>query len=167
MPIGKVRKFTSQLLEQLEPVHKVGVVHADVKPENVVLEQDGSGVRLVDFGNSVLIDSEEPRYPTPGYAPPESVEGYACTPAVDVWSAGCVACECYTGRPLFDWKTFDPTKATAKSVEDAITEAVESRRDVSEKDRDEFKNVLMKMLCVDADKRITVTGALKLPFFSE
>jgi serine/threonine protein kinase len=166
MPISKVREFMRQILRQLESLHNASVIHTDLKPANVVLERDGSGVRIVDYGSSVRAGGREERRPTPGYLPLEAANRAPGRPEMDVWSAGCMFCECYTGRPLFDWTTFQPEKATAGSVKVAILEAVESRRDVSDTDREEFRELLMRMICVDVAQRIPVTDALSLPFFS-
>lgn len=73
--------------------HDAGIVHADVKPKNILMSEDGQP-KLTDFGSSVLI--EEPNqvkeyHGTPGYTAPEIIKGISPRPASDIYSLGIVA----------------------------------------------------------------------------
>ncbi|EFN78666.1 serine/threonine-protein kinase mos isoform X2 [Harpegnathos saltator] len=73
--------------------HNSGVIHADVKPTNILMAADGRP-KLTDFGSSLLLDelhiSIKPRG-TPGYAAPEMLRGNAPTFTADIYSLGIVA----------------------------------------------------------------------------
>jgi hypothetical protein len=97
----------AQVLEALAHAHAKGIVHRDVKPANVILEQGGDvSVRLLDFGLAQL-DEAEPLTAvgdvpgTLGYIAPERLAGGDATGAADVWSVGVLLWEALAGRHPF------------------------------------------------------------------
>ena len=104
LSLYKVQIVMRDLLNSLVGLEKIGVVHSDVKPENI-LTQDNStlAVKLVDFGSSRRYPQQPPssyiqsRY----YRAPEVVLGLPHDFKIDIWSAACVAVEIYIGNPLF------------------------------------------------------------------
>jgi serine/threonine-protein kinase len=89
--------------EALAAAHVHGVVHRDVKPENVLIARDGT-VKVADFGIAAVADYERT---VPGgtitgtlrYLSPEQARGEEATLASDVWGAGAVLAELLTGKP--------------------------------------------------------------------
>ena len=108
-PFDETRAVTvmAQVAAGLHAAHVHGVVHRDVKPENVLLTHDEHGAEravLLDFGISHVATSDgadAPRAGTPDFMAPEQIRGEAAGPPADQWSA-CVTLYCLvTGRSPF------------------------------------------------------------------
>ena len=96
----------SQVASTLAYAHRQGVVHRDVKPANVLLDEDGNAY-LSDFGIAArLADSENARRPltsSPAYVTPEQLAGQPLTPRSDIYGLGLLMLELLTGqRPPMD-----------------------------------------------------------------
>ncbi|MFP5298946.1 MAG: Stk1 family PASTA domain-containing Ser/Thr kinase [Actinomycetota bacterium] len=93
----------ADVCEALQAAHAVGLVHRDVKPENVLIARDGT-VKVADFGIAALADSDR-TIPGAGilgtlrYIAPEQARGGNATAASDIWSAGALLYELLTGAP--------------------------------------------------------------------
>lgn len=96
--------------DALAAAHRLGIVHRDIKPDNIFLEDDGMGCirpKLLDFGIARTSDQPSGRTHTsvvtgtPEYMSPEHAQGYRATPASDVWSLGVLLFECLTGTTPF------------------------------------------------------------------
>lgn len=88
-------------LAALAALHRDGVVHADVKPSNIMLKRTGTA-KLIDIGSAFEIDNApDSRTCTPAYAAPEVLEGAEATPRSDLASLGYVLIEMLSGRSLF------------------------------------------------------------------
>ncbi|MEH0541688.1 serine/threonine-protein kinase [Streptomyces sp. B21-105] len=81
----------------LADAHRVGVVHRDYKPENVLVVPDGSS-RLVDFGIAVDVGASAGAAGTPSYMAPEQWTGAPASPAADVYAATATFFECLTSH---------------------------------------------------------------------
>jgi serine/threonine protein kinase len=89
------------LLEALEVVHRVGVVHRDIKPDNIILDADGRPY-LMDFGivkqdDDVQETAEGKILGTPGYLSPEQLRGHPLDGRSDLYAAGVTLYQMLTG----------------------------------------------------------------------
>jgi len=91
--------------------HRLGIVHRDIKPDNIFLEDDGMGYirpKLLDFGIARAAERKSGQVRTgaiagtPEYLSPEHAQGFRAGPASDVWSLGIVLFECITGTRPFE-----------------------------------------------------------------
>ncbi|XP_051948542.1 cyclin-dependent kinase 12-like [Xyrauchen texanus] len=101
-----VKSFMRQLMEGLDYCHKKNFLHRDIKCSNILLNNSGQ-IKLADFGLARLYNSEESRpytnkVITLWYRPPELLLGEErYSPAIDVWSCGCILGELFTKKPIF------------------------------------------------------------------
>jgi len=97
---------TASITTCLKLCRRLGIVHADLKPENVLLVDDTSfDVRVIDFGSACFSHGKVHTYvQSRYYRAPEIVLGLGYGPPIDMWSLGCILVELLTGRPLFPAK---------------------------------------------------------------
>jgi len=108
LPARRAVRIMKQLLKSLGEAHSKGVVHRDVKPQNIMLvDQIGERdfVKVLDFGISRSVDSTgantQGSIGTPRYMAPEQWEGAEASPSADLYSIGCIAYEMLAGRTPF------------------------------------------------------------------
>lgn len=102
---ARVRDLVRQIAAGLRALHRLEMVHQDLKPENIVIDQDGT-VKIIDLGAVRIRGIEQIDVPwdndgclgTESYAAPECLEGDRATPASDRYSLGVIAYELLTGR---------------------------------------------------------------------
>lgn len=98
-----IRKYAIQMLESLRFLKEHFIVHCDLKPENVLLREGGKEeIKVIDFGSSCFESEQLYTYiQSRFYRAPEIMLGVRYTPAIDVWSLGCILAELFTGFPIF------------------------------------------------------------------
>src|SRR6185312_4475188 len=111
MPVPRALDVLIQIVDALEAAHEKGVVHRDLKPQNIFVVERGekTSVKLLDFGIAKLADSD-PSVPktrsgvamgTAGYMSPEQARGKNVDHRTDIYALGCVAYEMLLGRLPF------------------------------------------------------------------
>jgi outer membrane protein assembly factor BamB len=104
LPAGVVASLAAGLAEAIADIHRVGVVHRDLKPGNIMLT--AGGPRVIDFGIARLADATAitqvgMAIGTPGFMAPEQMRGAVVGPAADVFALGAVLAYAATGRQPF------------------------------------------------------------------
>lgn len=114
LPPAQVARIGLAVLDALTAGHRIGILHRDVKPANILLAPNASGdpyarVLLTDYGIALQPESREPRLTatagilgTPGYLAPERARGEPPTPAADLFSLGATLYAAVEGRGPFD-----------------------------------------------------------------
>lgn len=105
--IKAVRSYTQQLFLALKLLKKAGILHADIKPDNILVNESNLILKLCDFGSATHITDNEitPYLVSRFYRAPEIILGMQYDYAIDMWSAGCTIYELYTGKILFSGKS--------------------------------------------------------------
>ena len=133
LPQDKAVDIARQLCAGIAAAHERGVLHRDLKPANVMIDGDGN-VRITDFGLAVAAgDVKMSQAGTPQYMAPELLTGGAATVKTDIYALGLILFEMFTGKRVFEAKTFNDlmrlhqtqTMTTPSSVVRDLDPAVE------------------------------------------
>lgn len=132
-------KIAIQMLDGLAEAHRMGVIHRDLKPKNVMLvpQRHGDLVKILDFGVARILrgdlDPEKDEWTLVGtatYMAPEQAQGLPVSPASDIYSVGVILYHMLSGRPPFMSKE-DPV---AVMIHHALSEAPPLRETFPELD---------------------------------
>uniref|UniRef100_A0A3B4UR24 Protein kinase domain-containing protein n=1 Tax=Seriola dumerili TaxID=41447 RepID=A0A3B4UR24_SERDU len=168
MHLTEIRVITQQMLVALNALKSIGLSHADIKPDNIMLVNQKHfpfRVKLIDFG---LADNVS-KLPTgtmiqaTGYRAPEVILGLPLDQGVDIWSLACVLGFMYLGRNLY------PTRCSyqvMRVIVELNTDTEYMLTGPEMKDTTEYEDtlaylsLLKRMLHVDPRKRITTSKAM-------
>ena len=165
-----------QIAEALDAVHKVGVIHRDLKPGNVMLcnrtdpADNGASQRVVvmDFGlacRSVrsddslrLLSNSGPLMGTPPYMAPEQLRGHPASVASDIYALGVIMFEMMTGtRPFNDASPFDPRLHSSETPSLSVNSSLDPH----------WERVVRRCLSIDPARRfpsaVELVAALGAP----
>ena len=101
--LNLIKRIAMQILIALRHLHSLGLIHSDLKLENILLKNEGkSSIKVIDFGSTIhyvnpLCSYLQSRY----YRSPEVILGAGYDNKIDIWSFGCILSELFTGRALF------------------------------------------------------------------
>ncbi|XP_028298526.1 homeodomain-interacting protein kinase 2-like [Gouania willdenowi] len=106
LSVNYIRPIAEQLLVALDALKGLGITHADIKPDNVMVVSGNIQelkVKLIDFGVAVKTSSMKPGLDIQplGYSAPEVSIGLPVSEAIDVWALGCLLVFLYIGENLF------------------------------------------------------------------
>ena len=111
MPLAEALDIGAQVCAAAEVAHRRGIVHRDIKPQNILLAADGV-VKVTDFGLAQPVAAgpagehgQETVLGTAHYLSPEQAQGQPATPASDIYAIGVVLYEMLTGRVPYDGAT--------------------------------------------------------------
>lgn len=164
LPVGWAAGIAGQVAAVLAIAHQRGILHRDIKPQNVMLTRDGTA-KILDFGVAGIISqritSTGVTVGTPGYIAPEQLHNLPATPQTDLYALGCLLYEMLAGEPVFT--ATSPAGLIRMHLEQAPPQL--RRRDVPP----QLELVLWQLLDKDPARRPTDARQaydLLLPFVS-
>jgi HAMP domain-containing protein/predicted Ser/Thr protein kinase len=159
MPLRPAVGITRQICRGLQAAHEQGIIHRDIKPQNVLIDAKGEA-KLMDFGIARMSETPEGVTQaglilgTPHYMSPEQIQGRQLDARSDVYSMGVLLYEMLVGR-----KPFESTSLTgilAAHLTEAPKPPVEVRTDLGR----EMNAIVMRCLAKDPGHRYADAGAL-------
>ena len=151
MPLGACCRIGIDLLGALQVLHEGGVIHRDLKPDNLLLTDDGV-VKIADFGLARgggvdTLTATGDVFGTIAYMPPEQARSARVGAAADIWAVGVTLYELLSGRRPFDAR--DPLQLTWQILQEPPTPLSELREGLPAPVRDAIHRALHK----DAEQR--------------
>ena len=155
--IQRVLKVCQQTALALQCATDQGVVHGDVKPENILLDSNGNA-KLVDFGLAAMQKDTDEIWGTPYYIAPEKVKKDTVDFRADMYSLGATLYHALTGVAPFEGD--DSVAVVKKRFEGAPRKPSEIRPEITPA----IDNLVMKMIALDKDNRYPSFEALLQAF---
>lgn len=130
MPIGEVLRISRQIATGLRAAHEKGIVHRDIKPGNILLENGIHRVKIVDFGLAQVvfelsdITSQGQTLGTPRFMAPEQIAGSRVDERADLFSLGCVIYTMCIGQPPFSGNSITVMHSILRDVHVPIRQLV-------------------------------------------
>lgn len=170
LPEPDIKRYTRAILKGLSVVHAKGFVHCDIKPENILVFDNGVA-KIADFGlaketgQPIKMDKTLPccgLRGTPLFMAPESVKANEYEQPCDIWALGCVVVEMLTGKPAWNHK---PDTSIFELLKRIVGE--EEFPAIPEELSDEGKDFLSKCFVKDPRKRWTAEMLLNHAFIAD
>jgi len=151
MSVGAAVNIARQIAEGLAEAHRLGVVHRDLKPGNIMIDREGD-VRIMDFGVARTLKEKGVTgagviVGTPEYMSPEQVEGQDVDEQSDIYSLGVILYEMVTGR-----RPFEGTTALSVALKQK-TETPRNPRELNAQVPEALSRLILKCLEKDKGKR--------------
>jgi serine/threonine protein kinase/formylglycine-generating enzyme required for sulfatase activity len=152
LPLKQIRKIITQVADALGHAHTRGLVHRDVKPSNILIDEDGNSL-LTDFGIAKMVEGTVQFTQTgailgtPAYMSPEQIKGEVLDGRSDIYSLGVVMYEMATGRPPYRAET--PPAIFVKHLHDPLPTPRTFNPDLPQS----VENVILKSLAKEPQDR--------------
>jgi len=135
---SRVLEWIEQICDVLNYLHDNGMVYRDMKPSNVMIDQQNGGIKLIDFGIAKVFQKGKrgTQIGTPGYAPPEQYQGLASVES-DIYALAATMHHLLTGRDPRDHPpfTFPPVRSLKPNVSQRTSDAIERALEMRPEDR--------------------------------
>jgi serine/threonine protein kinase/tetratricopeptide (TPR) repeat protein len=159
LPLGKSISIAKQICEGLSEAHRLGVVHRDMKSNNIMIDKEGN-VRIMDFGIARSLEAKGitgagVMIGTPEYMSPEQVDGKEVDQRSDIYSLGVILYEMVTGRVPFEGDTPFTIGMKHKG------ETPENPKKLNTQISDDLNRLILRCLEKEKDKRYQSAGEVR------
>ncbi|KAK1962086.1 kinase-like protein [Colletotrichum sublineola] len=164
--LGATRAYAHQIFIGLAHMRKCSIIHADLKPDNILVNESRNVLKICDLGTG--IDKSDaatahneitPYLVSRFYRAPEIILGMPYDYAIDMWSIGCTLYELYTGKILFAGDSNNQMLKAIMEIRGKITPKLYKRGQLSAMHFDEMGN----FISMERDKALGKTTARVLP----
>ncbi|HPJ75284.1 MAG TPA: Stk1 family PASTA domain-containing Ser/Thr kinase [Clostridia bacterium] len=144
LEIKETIDISLQIFAALEHAHTNGIIHRDIKPQNILISKNGK-IKVTDFGiakaiNAQTLTTDNKTFGSVHYISPEQAKGGFLSSSTDLYSTGIVMYEMLTGKVPFDADT--PIAIVMKHLQDNPTPPIEIREDIPE----ELNRIILKSI---------------------
>ena len=159
IPLPQVIKIMDQILSAMELAHKHSVIHRDLKPQNILMDEKGN-IKIADFGiavalNQSAITQTNSVLGSVHYMSPEQTRGGMVTKQSDIYSLGIILYEALTGHVPFNGET--PVAIALKHAEDDIPSLRKQNKAIPQA----LENVVLKATAKDPRDRYASVAEMK------
>jgi serine/threonine protein kinase len=157
LKLTSIQKFTRDVLLGLEYIHSKGIIHCDLKPENIMISRDGRA-KIVDFGSASFKDSQVGKG-TYAFYSPELISGQKASTSMDVWSLGIT---------VYLWVTgVLPFKSLGRSLSELFRIITNNEFSIHHRFTPELTDFLFKTLDKNSLTRASIDTLLKHDFITK
>lgn len=163
LPLQRASTLLEQIASALDYAHRQGVIHRDLKPQNILLDADGNAI-LTDFGIAKIFDTNTALTQsgtlvgTPAYMAPEQWQGRPIDARADIYALGIVLYEMISGRLPFEGET--PFSVMHKHIYDQPASIIGYRPELPQP----VDQVIKKALAKDREQRFATAGEFAQAF---
>ena len=165
LPVGLVAQHTLQILKGLSYLHKQGIVHRDIKGQNILVSKDGR-IKLADFGAARLlinITKGPALFGTPAFLAPEVITNERCDVKADIWSLGCTIIQMISGETPWAVKGFSSVYELLHHV--STSNDSPPLKNIPEREKTtDMVDFLEQCFCRDPDARANTKELFLHPF---
>lgn len=166
LPVDEAQRLLGEIASAAAAAHQKGIVHRDIRPANILYDEEGGSAMLTDFGIAAILatgDSEEPARLTrtgelvgnPAYMSPEQLLGEQVTERSDVYALGLLGYELLAGEGPYEAKS--KRELFAAHVKDQPRPLIDVRADAGV----QLSNLLARCLAKEPERRPSASDVAK------
>ena len=159
--LKEIKKIIKQILNGISYIETLGIIHQDLKLENIMIKEDNNNlnVKIIDFGLSIILLKNEfscGTVGTPNYMAPEIINGDEYNYKIDIWSLGVILYFMRYRKLPFDDCRKDSRNIIYENIRRFRIKFGDSLLKISQEDDLKFKELILKCLNINIEKRISI-----------
>ncbi len=170
--LKQIKNISKQIINGVSYFESLGIVHQDLKLENIMVKKcnnNNINIKIIDFGLSIIMSNNDftsGTIGTPNYMAPEIINGDEYNYKIDIWSLGIIFYFIRYRRLPFDDNRKDKRNFIYENIRRFRIKFNEPSLKLSEEDDLKFKEIILKCLTIDPEKRIFIEELKKEKWFN-